>query len=82
MAPSSYPRGCWDDKEFRKLYSRKLNEHVKRIPIINITSQKRSDIKDLVNELYDKLCMCMHEAVRDVTGDAKEHGKSSKTKRS
>ena len=24
--------------------------------------------------------MCMHEAVHDVNGDAKEHGKSSETK--
>ena len=56
------------------MYSQKLNEHEKRIPIINITSKKRSDIKDLVNELYGKLCMCMHQAVCDVNGDAKKMG--------
>ena len=59
----------------------KLNEHVKRISIINITSQKKSDIKDQVNELYDELCMCMHEAVRDLNRDEKTHRISSKTKK-
>ena len=80
MTSTTYPAGEWDNKHFRQLYATNFACLMVKMPVMDISLIDKSDIKSAVNYLYEKLCQCMHDAVRDIKVEQPPPWKSTLSK--